>query len=451
MEECEVKTVGTAQRLSSAPGHALTGSVKVPGDKSISHRALMLSALAIGESRAEGLLMGEDVRATAAAMRALGAKIAFDGDSATVNGVGVGGLMEPEDVLDMGNSGTSARLLSGLIASHDLYAVMTGDASLRGRPMARVTGPLSEMGARFAARSGDRLPMAIVGARDSVALDYTSPVASAQVKSAILLAGLNTRGETVVREKTHTRDHSERMLAAMGADVRTAVEDGHHVVRIQGYAELSPHHIRVPGDISSAAFPVVAASLVAGSELVLPQVGINPLRDGIVHALRAMGADIETRNPRDLGGEPVADLVVRAAELSAVVDLKVEPSTMIDEFPVLFVAAAAARGTSRFTGLAELRVKESDRLAAMAAGLEACGVAVTLFDDGIEIVGTGGDIPGGGHVRTHLDHRIAMSFAVLGQVAAKPVIIDDARPINTSFPGFVDLMRGVGARLEVAP
>jgi len=437
--------------LTARRANPLEGVCTVPGDKSISHRALMLSALAVGTSHVSGLLMGEDVIATGRAMQAMGARIVIDSDhgTATIDGVGVGGLMEPADVLDMGNSGTSARLLSGLLASHDLFAVMTGDGSLRRRPMARVTAPLSDMGGQFWTRDGGRLPMGICGTGRATPIDYTMPVASAQVKSAILLAGLNTLGDTVVREATQTRDHSERMLRAMGASVDTYQDGGHYVARISGHAELSPIDIAVPGDISSAAFLLVAASIIPGSELILTGVGMNPLRDGIVHALRQMGGDIDIRNERELGGEPVADLCVKAADLQGVIDLTVEPSTMIDEFPVLFVAAAAATGTSRFTGLHELRVKESDRLAAMAAGLAANGVTVTLFEDGIEIQGCGGRVPGGGTVETFLDHRIAMSHAILGQVADQPVIIDDARPINTSFPGFVDLMTKLGANLQL--
>lgn len=440
-------------KLISSPNSALTGKVRVPGDKSISHRALMLSALAVGRSEVRGLLEGDDVLATATAMRAVGATInRLGGGHYEVYGVGVGGLMSPDDVIDMGNSGTSTRLLLGLIASHDITVTMTGDASLRGRPMGRVMQPLAEFGAEFSARDGRFLPLTITGTADPLALDYSPPMASAQVKSAVLLAGLNTPGRTIVREKTATRDHSERMLAAMGADIRVVDESGVRVISIEGQPELSPITIDVPGDISSAAFLLAAASMVPGSDIVIENVGLNPLRTGVISALTAMGANISiesesTQSESTVGGEPTGTLRMRASELKGVTELMVDPSTMIDEFPVVFCAAAVAEGVSRFTGLEELRVKESDRLSAMAAGLKANGVQVEELPDGLVIHGTGGRIPGGGSVETHLDHRIAMSFSVLGQMATAPVIIDDASPIQTSFPGFIDLMAGLGAGL----
>jgi len=436
--------------LNSAPHQSLTGTVKVPGDKSISHRSLMLSALAIGESHITGLLEGEDVLATAEAMRAMGATVDRLGDGEwRVSGVGVGGLMTPTDVIDMGNSGTSTRLIMGLIASHDITVTMTGDASLRGRPMGRVTVPLAKMGARFTAREEKFLPLTVTGTRNPMPIDYTPPMASAQVKSAVMLAGLNTPGTTIVREKVATRDHTERMLSAMGAEIDVAEEDGLRVVRLKGQPELKPITLEVPGDISSSAFLLVAASIIPGSDVTIENVGMNPLRTGIVDALKALGGDIEVLNSRTLGGEPVADLRVRAAQLKGVSELPVDPSTMIDEFPVLFCAAAVAEGTSRFTGLEELRVKESDRLAVMAAGLKANGVVLTEHEDGLEITGMGGNVPGGGMVETHLDHRIAMAFSVLGQRADKPITIDDASPIQTSFPSFIDLMTGLGASLSL--
>ncbi len=409
----------------------------------------MLGALAVGKSRVSGLLEGEDVMATAAAMRAMGATVTRKGEGEwEIDGVGVGGLLEPDDVIDMGNSGTSTRLIMGLIATHPIQVTMTGDASLRKRPMGRVIDPLTAMGATVSARTGGRLPLVIKGTDTPLPIDYTTPMASAQVKSAVLLAGLNTPGVTTVREKVATRDHTERMLSSMGADIR--VEDGPEgrVVKLVGQPELSPIHMEVPGDISSSAFPMVAASIVPGSDVLIRNVGLNPLRTGIIFALREMGADITVENERVLGGEPVGDLRVRAARLKGVQGLSVDPSTMIDEFPVLFTAAAVAEGESRFDGLHELRVKESDRLAAMAAGLKANGVEVEEFDDGIIIRGRGGNVPGGGTVETHLDHRIAMSFAVLGQRADKPVTIDDARAIRTSFPVFIEMMKGLGAGLE---
>lgn len=437
--------------LNSVSSHALAGTVKVPGDKSISHRSLMLSALAVGESNVSGMLEGEDVLATAAAMRAMGARIERVGEGKwRVNGVGVGGLMTPDNIIDMGNSGTSTRLIMGLIASHDITVTMTGDASLRGRPMGRVIDPLTSVGAEFAARDGRFLPLTMKGSRAPMPIDYTTPMASAQVKSAVLLAGLNTPGITVVREKVATRDHTERMLGAMGADIDVKTEDGLRVVSLVGQPELKPIDMEVPGDISSSAFLLVAASIVPGSDVTVENVGMNPLRTGIVDALKAMGADIEVLNARTLGGEPVADLRVRAAELKGVTELPVDPSTMIDEFPVLFCAAAVANGTSRFTGLEELRVKESDRLAVMAKGLKANGVKLKEFDDGVEIEGIGAMVPGGGVVETHLDHRIAMAFSVLGQMADNPITIDDASPIQTSFPSFIELMTGLGAGLKLA-
>ncbi|NVJ96970.1 MAG: 3-phosphoshikimate 1-carboxyvinyltransferase, partial [Alphaproteobacteria bacterium] len=340
-------------------------------------------------------------------------------------------------------------LIMGLIASHDITVTMTGDASLRGRPMGRVIDPLSKVGASFAARDGKFLPLTMTGSQTPLPIDYTPPMASAQVKSAVLLAGLNTPGTTTVREKVATRDHTERMLSAMGAHIEVRQEDGLRVVTLVGQPELKPISLEVPGDISSAAFVLVAASIVPGSDVTIENVGMNPLRTGIVDALKAMGGDIEVLNERTLGGEPVADLHVRAAELKGVTDLPVDPSTMIDEFPVLFCAAAVANGTSRFTGLEELRVKESDRLAVMAKGLQANGVKLTEHDDGIEIEGIGAMVPGGGEVESHLDHRIAMAFSVLGQMADSPITIDDASPIQTSFPSFIDLMTGMGAGLKL--
>lgn len=435
--------------LTSNKARQFAGTVAVPGDKSLSHRALMLTALAVGRSRVRGLLEGEDVLATARAMAALGAGVARGEDGVwTVDGVGVGGLGEPDDVIDLGNSGTGARLLMGLVAGHPMTCFFTGDASLRRRPMARVITPLQAMGAVVQTRAGGRLPLAVTGAQTPIAIDYAPPMASAQVKSAVLLAGLNAPGRTVVREAVATRDHTERLLAHMGADVRVQTDDdGARLITLDGQPDLAPADIVVPGDISSAAFPLVAGLLVPGGEVVVENVGVNPLRAGLPAALAAMGAAVEQRHARDVGGEPVADLAVTAGPLDAVdLDPALAPA-MIDEFPVLFVAAACARGTSRFTGLAELRVKESDRLAAMATGLAANGVEVEELEDGLIVHGCGGPPPGGGRVETHLDHRIAMAFLVLGTVADKPVTIDDAGAIATSFPDFVPLMNGLGARM----
>jgi len=424
-----------------APSRPLSGEARVPGDKSISHRALMFGALAVGTTDITGLLEGEDVLRTAAAMRALGAEVAdLGGGHWRVAGRGIGGLVEPADVLDMGNSGTAARLLCGLLAGHALFAVMTGDASLRKRPMKRVTEPLSATGARFATRAGGRLPLAVEGTGDALPLDYVVPVASAQVKSACLLAGLCARGITRVIEREATRDHTENMLRHFGATVQVGVEGHGRVIELTGQPELVAAPVVVPGDPSSAAFPAVAALLVPGSEVLLRGVGMNPLRAGLFATLIEMGADITRLNDRLEGGEPVADLLVKASALRAV-DVPAERApAMIDEYPVLAVAAAAARGTTRMRGLKELRVKESDRLAATAALLAANGVKVTVEGDDMIIEGAGGPPAGGGEVVTHMDHRIAMSALVLGLASRAPVRVDDAAFIETSFPGFSELM-----------
>lgn len=434
--------------MTFAAAPALSGSVTVPGDKSISHRSLMLSALAVGESRVEGLLEGEDVLATAAAMRAMGADIERDADGIWhVHGVGVGGLLQPETALDMGNSGTSTRLLMGLLASHDLTATFIGDASLSKRPMARVTEPLARMGASFTTSPGDRLPLTMRGACPAVPLDYRLPVASAQVKSAILLAGLNTPGITRVVEPIPTRDHSERMLRGFGAELNVEVEaDGTRIITLVGEAELKPQQIVVPGDPSSAAFPMVAALLVPGSRVTIANVGLNATRAGLIDLLREMGGSIEVTNSREVGGEPVGDLVVTASALNGVEPDPARAPSMIDEYPVAFIAAALAQGRSVFRGLEELRVKESDRIATMAAGLRAIGVTVEELEDGIIIEGSGGALlAGGGPIATKLDHRIAMSFAVAGLVSRDGVTIDDMAPVATSFPTFVPLLRTLGA------
>lgn len=436
----------TPRTFSAAP--ALAGSVTVPGDKSISHRSLMLSALAVGESRVEGLLEGEDVLATAAAMRAMGATIERDDDGVWhIHGVGVGGLLQPETALDMGNSGTSTRLLMGLLASHDLTATFVGDASLSKRPMARVTDPLSRIGASFTTSPGDRLPLTMKGACPAVPLDYTLPVASAQVKSAVLLAGLNTPGITRVVEPIPTRDHSERMLKGFGADLNVETQaDGTRIITLVGEAELKPQNIVVPGDPSSAAFPMVAALLVPGSQATIANVGLNGTRAGLIDLLREMGGSIEVVNAREVGGEPVGDLIVTASALKGVEPDPARAPSMIDEYPVAFIAAAFAQGRSIFRGLDELRVKESDRIATMAQGLRAIGVTVEELEDGIIIEGSGGTLlPGGGPIATKLDHRIAMSFAVAGLISKDGVTIDDMRPVATSFPTFLPMLQSLGA------
>ena len=433
-------------RIESSAG--LTGRVTVPGDKSISHRSLMLSSLAVGESRIEGLLEGEDVLATAAAMRAMGATIERSDDGIwRVWGVGVGGLLQPAGALDMGNSGTSTRLLAGLVASHAITATFVGDASLSKRPMGRVIDPLSLMGAEFTSSPGGRLPMMVRGICPAVPIEYTLPVASAQVKSAVLLAGLNTPGITRVIEPVPTRDHSERMLAGFGANLTVEATNRGRVISVHGEAELKPQQIVVPGDPSSAAFWAVAASIVPGSEVTIANVGLNPTRAGIFTALRMMGADITEVDARNVGGEPVADLIVRHATLKAIdVPPDLAPS-MIDEYPVLFVAAALAEGRTVARGAHELRVKESDRIAAMAAALMACGVTVEEFDDGLAITGSGGEpIPGGATIASLLDHRIAMAMTVAGLVARRPITIDDVAPVATSYPVFFETLEHLAGR-----
>lgn len=435
------------------PAGALKGRIRVPGDKSISHRSIMLSALAVGESRISGLLEGEDVMATAAAMRAMGAIIERiganepSGSEWRVSGVGVGALLQPQTALDMGNSGTSTRLLMGLVASHPITASFIGDASLSKRPMGRVIDPLSLMGADFTSSPGGTLPLMMRGASPAVPIEYRLPVASAQVKSAVLLAGLNTPGITTVIEPVPTRDHSERMLRGFGAELTVDVQtDGTRIIRIRGEAELRPQQIDVPGDPSSAAFFIVAALLVPGSELTIENVGLNPTRAGLIDVLRQMGGQIEEVNAREVGGEPVADLLVRHSALTGIeVDPAVAPS-MIDEFPALFVAASLAKGRTVTTGLDELRVKESDRLSVMATALAAAGARVSEQEDGLTIEGTGGDpLPGGGTIATHLDHRIAMSMAVAGLASRSGVELDDTRPIATSFPTFESLLDGLSS------
>lgn len=430
---------------------ALSGSARVPGDKSVSHRALMFGALAQGETIISGLLEGEDVLNTAEALRHMGARIGNGSDGLwRVRGVGVGKLAEPSCVLDMGNSGTSTRLLMGLIAGHDFAATFTGDASLNKRPMRRVMTPLEQMGAKFLARTGDRLPLTVRGPETPVPVTYTLPVASAQVKSAILLAGLNTPGRTTVIEKEPTRDHTENMLRHFGVEVSIeAAPDGGEAISIDGPVTLKPCAVDVPGDPSSAAFPIVAAVITEGSEVTLSNVLLNPRRTGLYQTLQEMGADVRFEHVRTESGEKVGTIVARGTRMLKGVDVPPERApSMIDEFPVLAMAAACAQGTTRMTGLAELRVKESDRLLMIAKGLEACGVKLEMGEDSLTIHGTGQPPKGGATIETALDHRIAMSFLVLGCVSAEPIEIDDASPIRTSFPGFIDLMNDLGARIE---
>src|SRR5438132_10130108 len=407
----------------------------------------VLGALAVGQTEISGLLAGQDGPATAAARNARGARAARAADGrGTVDGVGVGGLSEPDNLLDLGNSGTAARLLLGILATHPITAFVTGDASLRRRPMGRVVEPLSRFGARFVTREGARLPLVVSGAADPVPISYHLPVPSAQVKSSVLLAGLNSPGATTVIEPQATRDHTERMLRHFGAMVDSEpAGGGGKRITVEGYPELAAAPIAVPGDPSSAAFPLIAALIVPGSEITIEGVGINPLRTGLFECLSEMGADIALLNQRDEGGEPVADVRARFGTLTGA-DIPAERAPrMIDEYPILAVAAACARGRTVMRGLAELRVKESDRLSAIAAGLSRCGVAVTVDGDTLTVDGNGGPPAGGALIETQLDHRIAMAFLILGLAARLPVRIDDAAPIATSFPSFVELMNGLGA------
>jgi len=428
----------------------LKGRAEVPGDKSISHRSLILGALAVGETKVTGLLEGQDVLDTAKAMRAFGAEVLRHGEGRwSVFGVGVGGFAEPADVIDCGNSGTGVRLIMGCMATSPLTATFTGDASLRKRPMGRVTDPLAMFGAQAFGRKGGRLPMTVVGAANPVPVRYTVPVPSAQVKSAVLLAGLNAPGQTVVIEKEPTRDHSERMLRGFGAELSVEKTKEGHVITLTGQPELKAQTVAVPRDPSSAAFPVCAALIVEGSDILVPGVSQNLTRNGLYTTLVEMGGDIEFQNPREEGGEPVADLRVRFSALKGI-EVPVErAASMIDEYPVLSVVAACAEGTTIMRGVKELRVKESDRIDAMARGLEAMGVRVEEDEDTLIVHGMGaGGVPGGGTAKTHIDHRIAMSFLVLGLAAKKPVSIDDGSPIATSFPVFESLMASLGAEIS---
>lgn len=430
----------------SGPVH---GRTRVPGDKSISHRALILGALTVGETNIGGLLEGEDVLHTADAMRALGARVERTGEYAwRIHGVGIGGFAQPAGVLDFGNSGTGCRLAIGAVAGAPVTATFDGDASLRSRPMRRVLDPLEKMGARIVQTAdGGRLPLTLQGAVDPIPIVYEPPVASAQLKSAVLLAGLAAPGETTVIEAEATRDHTERLLKHFGAKI-TSRPHGDHGRRIvlQGQPELEPATVLVPADPSSAAFPLVAALIVPGSELILDAVMTNPLRTGLLTTLREMGATIEAIGKRDDGGEEVADLLVRASVLKGVEVPPERAPSMIDEYPILAVAAAFAEGITRMRGLKELRVKESDRLAATAEMLRANGVTVEIEGDDLIVHGKGRP-SGAGEVKTHMDHRIAMAALVMGLGAENPVRVDDSAFITTSFPGFVELMRSVGADL----
>jgi len=428
----------------------LSGVVEVPGDKSISHRSLIFGAMALGKTEISGLLEGQDVLDTAKAMEAFGASVTNHGDGNwTVHGVGVGGFSEPDGVIDCGNSGTGVRLIMGAMATHDMTATFTGDASLNKRPMARVTDPIALFGAEAYGRKGGRLPMTIVGAKHPVPVRYTVPMPSAQVKSAVMLAGLNAPGETVIIEKEATRDHTERMLVGFGAEVDVEITAEGRVITLRGYPELKPQTISVPRDPSSAAFPVCAALITEGSDILVPNIGLNPTRAGLYTTLREMGADLVFENERLEGGEPVADL--RAKFSPNMKGIEVPPeraASMIDEYPILSVVASFAEGDTIMRGVKELRVKESDRIDAMAKGLRTNGMDIDEGEDWWIIHGKGmGNVPGGGLAETFLDHRIAMSFLILGMGSEKPVHIDDGGPIVTSFPNFEPLMSALGAKL----
>lgn len=444
---------GTPIPMTSHRAEPLKGVAEVPGDKSISHRSLILGAMAIGETRISGLLEGDDVLDTAKAMQAFGAEVVNHGGGKwSVFGVGVGGFAEPDQVIDCGNSGTGVRLIMGTMATSPITATFTGDASLNGRPMARITDPLALFGAKAVGRQGGRLPMTIVGAAEPTPVRYVVPVPSAQVKSAVLLAGLNAPGKTVVIEKEATRDHSERMLAGFGAEITVEDTEEGRVITLTGRPELKPQEIAVPRDPSSAAFPVCAALITPGSDVLVPGIGLNPTRAGLFYTLQDMGADLTFENPREEGGEPVADL--RAKYSPDMQGIEVPPAraaSMIDEYPVLSVVASFAHGKTMMAGVKELRVKESDRIDAMARGLRANGVTVAEGEDWWSVEGLGPDgVPGGGTCESFLDHRIAMSFMVMGMGAQNLVTVDDGSPITTSFPIFEPLMTGLGAKFTRA-
>ncbi len=440
---------GTPIPMTARKSGPLRGTARVPGDKSVSHRSLILGALTVGETRISGLLEGQDVLDTGKAMVAFGAGVERMGDGEwRVNGLGVGGFAEPEDVINCGNAGTGVRLIMGAMATCPITATFTGDASLRSRPMGRITDPLALFGAQAVGRAKGMLPLTLVGARDPMPVHYTSPHPSAQIKSAVLLAGLNAPGETVLIEREKTRDHSERMLRSFGADVETVETREGFEITLQGQPELKPQTIAVPRDPSSAAFPICAALIVEGSDILLPNIGLNPTRAGLFTTLLEMGADISFQNEREEGGEPVADLRVRASALQGIEVPPDRAPSMIDEYPILSAVAAFASGKTVMRGVKELRVKECDRIDAMARGLEAMGVTIEEGEDFMIVHGQGGSVAGGITALTHLDHRIAMSFLCMGLATDQPVSVDDGGAIATSFPVFEELMSGLGAMFE---
>lgn len=432
--------------LKSQKSKGISGFINVPGDKSVSHRSLMLSAIAIGSAKITGILEGEDVIATANALRFLGVSIQKNNDVWIVDGVGVGGLHEPEAVLDMGNAGTGARLMMGLVAPYNFNTIFTGDASLCKRPMARVTTPLEKMGGRFITRSGGRLPLTVIGSNDLIPITYELPVPSAQVKSAIILAGLNTAGVTTVIESEPTRDHTELMLRGLGAEINVEEHAGKRHISVKGYPKLKALDIKVPADPSSAAFPIVAAIITPDSEITIKNVCMNPHRIGLYITLQEMGADITIANERIEAGDKVADITARSSKLRGIKVPASRAPSMIDEYPILSVAASVAEGATVMEGLAELKVKESNRLQAIADGLIANGVKCEVGDDSLTV--HGGKVQGGGVVKTYMDHRISMAFLVIGLIAQNAVTVDDGSMINTSFPGFAELMNLAGADIK---
>ncbi len=427
----------------------LYGTVSVPGDKSISHRSLMIGTLAVGETTIDGLLESEDVLNTLAAMRSLGAIIKKDQDGKwRVSGVGIGTLQEPDTVLDFGNAGTGARLVMGIVGSHPISTTFVGDHSLSNRPMARVLDPLRSMGAEVIARNKDQLPLSIRGPKTALTINYQVPVPSAQVKSAVLFAALNAPGITRVVETIPTRDHTERMLKQFGAEIEISTnEQGQRIIELRGHCELKPQQLNIPGDPSSAAFPLVAALITPGSDLTIENVLINPNRSGIFTTLQEMGGKIELLNERNSGGEIVADIRARYSEMNGIDVPASRAPSMIDEYPILAIAASFATGETTMNGLEELRIKESDRLAVVAKGLEVNGINCVEGADSLKVIGNSNNI-GGGLVETHLDHRIAMSFLILGVAANKPVSIDNGSPILTSFPNFIELMNSIGCKIN---
>ena len=440
---------GAALPMTSHKSGPLRGQADVPGDKSISHRSLILGALSLGETRIQGLLEGDDVLDTGKAMQAFGAEVInHGGGSWSVHGVGVGGFAEPDHVIDCGNSGTGVRLIMGAMATSPIAATFTGDGSLNKRPMGRVTDPLALFGAQSYGRSEGRLPLTLIGAAQALPVRYEVPMPSAQVKSAVLLAGLNAPGQTVVIEKEATRDHTERMLVGFGAELTVEQTDAGRVITLTGQPELRPQNIIVPRDPSSAAFPVCAALIVEGSDVLVPNIGLNPTRAGLFYTLQEMGADLTFENMREEGGEPVADLRAKySPDMQGITVPPERAASMIDEYPILSVVASFAHGVTRMHGVKELRVKESDRIEAMATGLRAAGVTVQDGPDWWHVHGLGGAVKGGALAATHLDHRIAMSFLILGMGAREGMSIDDGGPVATSFPIFEPLMAALGASI----